>query len=187
MAKFHFDEAEHKYTLDGEEIPGVTGILKAVGLIDDRWWKENAWVNGKELHHACHLMDEDDLDYDTLKPMHYGYLEAYARFKEDHEFLPGYIEQPAYHQFYRYAGTPDRLKCCIDGLQGILDIKTGQPQKWHTIQLCAYLAIAESWRRIAAGAKLWDLYLQKNAKYKLIEHKMDEEIWPACLRVYQWR
>ena len=76
MGNLIFDEAAHRYTLDGRELPGVTTALKDVGLIDDRWFDEWSATKGKFVHQACAMVDDGTQEEDALDPAIKGYVEA---------------------------------------------------------------------------------------------------------------
>ena len=82
----HVNEERHEYAIDGVLRPSVTQTLKDAGLTYDQWYTEEARLRGKAVHAACQLLDEDDLDWDSVLPEYRGYVTAWERFKRDSGF-----------------------------------------------------------------------------------------------------
>lgn len=102
-----FTEEGHIYTADGRRLESVTGILKAEGFIDDRWFTEEARERGSFVHLARHLDDMGELDEESLDPVIVPYLEAWRRFRRESGFVVERSEVPGMSSSYLYAGTPD--------------------------------------------------------------------------------
>ncbi|MBU1082470.1 MAG: hypothetical protein KKB59_18435, partial [Spirochaetes bacterium] len=102
-----FTEEGHIYTLDGSRLPSVTGILKAEGFIDDRFYDEYSRTRGTYVHKATHLDDTGELDEETLDPVIAPYVEGWRKFKRESGFCVEKSEVPMCSKTYRYAGTPD--------------------------------------------------------------------------------
>lgn len=164
---FTFDPNEHRYYLDGVEIPGVTSILKEVGL--SQFWggfTEAAW-RGLHVHEAAELLDLNDLDWNSVYPKWAGYVHAYDRFKRDKGFVPELIEYQTYHPQFRFAGTIDRrgMLTELGERRVILDLKTGVEEDWHRWQTAGYLVLGgPSWALDRRG----DLYLHEDGTYSPI-------------------
>lgn len=183
--QIEFDEQTHTYTLEGKELPSVTTIMKACGLIDTTWFNEGATTRGTYVHQATELLDKDDLDEASLDPALVPYVEAYRRFKQETGFVIDDIEKRVHNATYGYAGTLDRTGIFPnDKIRSLIDIKTGQPAKWHGVQLAAYA--------LCFGSEVlnrYGLYLSNTGSYKLerFKDRQDANIWLACLTLYKWR
>lgn len=123
-SEFLFDEERHRYTLDGEELPGVTGIIDAAF---DTYscvphdLMERARRYGTAVHKMAELylnmdLDEDDIDEGLKGPLAAlkGWIADYPRIVDGIRK----IERPGYHSRLKYAGTPD-----LDG-EAMVDIKS---------------------------------------------------------------
>lgn len=123
-------EPEHRYEVDGHPcLDSVTGVLKRAGFTyynSDPWYMER----GRAVHRATHLIDLDDLDWDTVDPRILGYLHGYVKFKAESGMTFEHIEEPMYHPIYDYCGTPDRWNN-----DEVYDIKTGEESE---LQLGGY-------------------------------------------------
>ena len=102
-----FTEEGHRYTLNGERLASVTGILRAEGFIDTAFYTEYGRQRGSFVHLARHYDDAGELDEDTLDPVIVPYLEAWRRFKRESGFVVERSEVPMASSAYRYAGKPD--------------------------------------------------------------------------------
>lgn len=160
----------------------VTEVLKLAGLVDDRFFTEEARDRGTALHLATVYFDEGNLDDESLDPAIRGGLDAYRAFYRDVHPVILACEEPVEDLARGYCGTPDRV-LVINGREGVLDIKRGAESPWHAIQLAAY---AHTYGRPMAR---WNLYLGQDGKYKLIERRsrLDWPVFEAALLLVQWR
>lgn len=128
-------DEQHVYHVGLEIWPGVNQILTETGLmrpyLGDPWYGER----GTAVHLACHLLDRDELDPDSVDPQIAGFMEGYRKFKKETGWMFQFSEERLAHPFYRYCGTPDRwdMKC------GLLDLKTGDTHDPLTLELYAEL------------------------------------------------
>lgn len=175
-----FNAARHLYLLGGRPAPSVTQVLHAAGLIDASWYTEEARDRGTAVHMACHYIDEDgphgelgNLDPDWLDRSPYaGYVRAYLAFKRDAGFHQELVEMRMFHRL-GYCGTVDRTgffgQQPARGANVLIDIKTGQPEMWHKIQLAAYAACMPR----PMGTRRFNLYLSndpaKRVPYMVVE------------------
>lgn len=89
-----FDEALHRYTLDGNHVPSVTQILKAAGVINFDHVPQpiilEALARGAAVHRAVHFYNEDDLDVDAFAsefPQYWPYVDAWITFRRESGFV----------------------------------------------------------------------------------------------------
>lgn len=176
-----FNPETHEYRVDGEVYPSVTQILKAVGLIDARWYKESGRLRGEAVHEVTALIDRGVIDaYADFDEEIAGFVQAWVAFREEMGARPIYIEEPRY-SLRGFAGTLDRVMEA-QGDQWLIDLKTGKPEDWHGIQLSAYWELDNRLSKFAGC-----VYLRENGRYTLREYPMEPslEVWDAALRVYQ--
>jgi hypothetical protein len=170
--------------------PGVTTVLKVAGLIDDQWCTEAARRRGSAVHAACHYLDEDDLPESWLESSpHAGYVRAWLKFKVQTGFRPSLIEHRVFHKKLGYCGTLDRAGSFRSSEPSepdtVLDIKTGEAQRWHRIQLAAYancLDVPGRYRRMT-------VLLRADETYAIVEHHPREfreamNVFGAALVIY---
>lgn len=178
-----FNPKEHTYDVDGVRYPNVTGVLKAAGLIDDQWFTEWNRKLGSCVHEATALYDKGVLDASTLDPVLDPYMEAWQAFRLDSGFIPMLIEEPVANIVHQYAGTLDRFGS-IKGNPWLIDIKTGQTQRWAALQTAAYAGCLDAaWMNRAA------VELQSDGRYNLREHKdrTDWDVWIGVLNMIKWK
>ena len=87
-----FDPITHTFRINGVPVPSVTQALKAADIIDDRFYTDEARERGIAVHAACHYLDEECLDWETVAPEIVPYVEAYQRFKDESGSVPALIE-----------------------------------------------------------------------------------------------
>ncbi len=152
MTGLTFDHPTHRYTLDGEIVPSVTGILRASGIVDFSQVPvhtlEAARYRGSIVHEAVHLLNEQDLDLEAFRvdfPGFIGYLEAWLSFCEQRHYVPVLNEHRVASRRHRVAGTLDSLGL-LDGCAALLDYATGRPEDVaKDLQTAAYLGLAHEW------------------------------------------
>lgn len=178
-----FDPILHRYSRNGVTLPGVTGVLEAVGISDASKYTPGSDERGKAVHLATQYLDESDLDETSLAPELSGYLRAYRRFLSDTGWKWIAIEKRLGHLTLGYAGTIDRIS-----EDAIVDIKSGGPEKWHALQLAAYLAMLAD----PMSRRRYGLYLARNGAYALKEYPRQEfsrdwAVFQSALNIYNWR
>lgn len=178
-----FDPSTHTYTLNGVVVPSVTQILRECGIIDTSRYAPGSAERGTAVHLACQLHDENDLDEASLDPQIVPYLEGWRRFIKECAFEPQSIEQIVVSGTYGYAGTLDRTGL-LYGRPAILDIKSGSPEPWASLQLAGYAeALGEPNRRRLA------VHLPGDGTYRLHEYRdpSDRRVFLSAVAVCQWK
>jgi len=155
-----FDPALHEYSDGDVIILSVTQILKRAGLIDDRWFNEEARDRGSAVHTLCERYAHGiRFDNAGRALVSLQYVNAFSRFMAEsgvyaidtETMIEGAIDG------HRYAGKYD-LMAEIQGKRVLIDIKTGAKAKWHPVQLAAYAMQSKPHSAM-------DLYLKANGKY----------------------
>lgn len=170
-----FDPDLHEYREDdGTPIPSVTQVLKAAGVIDDRWYTAEARDKGSAVHKLCERYaqgERQDRHGRALADL--PYVNAFARWVADYCVWAIATECRVYHKVNgkAYAGTFDLL-AEIEGRRELIDIKSGVPARWHVVQLAAY-AMAQptddtgaSWGRSVNPDRIAVLYLKADGTYR---------------------
>jgi hypothetical protein len=185
-----FNEKKHEYKVDGVICPGVTTVLKDVGIIDfsgiPKKILDRAAHIGTCVHKACELEDNRCLDYATVSPVILPYLEAWKKFETEYcvEIIEN--EKQIFCKRFFYAGTLDRV-CKIKGELFLIDIKTGIEQYWHGIQLAAYKRALQEMNKEYGKIKMACIYLSKDGKAKppkIYKDRLDFDSFMHALSIY---
>ncbi len=191
-AQLHFDPEAHVYRMGGVRLPSVTQILEVLDLMSGVPYEQMraAGEFGTNVHHACHLLDTQQLDAKTLDPALRPYVESYARFLEDSQVVVIASESIEWHPEYLYAGGLDR-KVLFPRLTvpSILDIKTSAGVPAHVgPQTAAYRELERAHGRQTTPTR-YCLHLKPGGGYKL--HKLtlfsDFSVFTACRTVFRFR
>lgn len=174
----------HRYFLEDRELPSVTSVLKGQGLIDDRWFTDEARQRGDYVHLACRLLDDDELANESLSPAILPYVAAYQSFLSVVRPMWTYIEHRVCDAVLGYAGTLDRAGL-VQGERTLVDIKTGGLYPSVGPQTAAYrrcLPNSHTWKRAA-------LQLRDDGTFQWhpLTDRGDEEIFLSALRLEQWK
>lgn len=182
-----FDQEAHVYKWNDEIIPSVTQLLGEFGLVDfsavPKDVLEYKRVLGTAVHCSIELMEQDNLDEDSLHPEIKPYLEAYKRFRLVTGFEPKSTENRMYSKKWRFAGTMDQ-QGILDGQEAIVDYKC----TWRLYESCgpqlqAYKILFEENNPGTKIKKLCALQLKSTGHFELQEFKdaNDKQDFLACL------
>lgn len=188
MPNLAFDPDRHVYTVDGREVPGVTSILRSVGLIDTEWVSDEGLIRGTYVHQAIQFDNEGDLDESTLAPEIRLKVEAYRKWKNEMRVEVLGCELHVFHPHLYYCGTMD-LHARVQGAPYIIDLKSGTPQRWHRLQTAAY-ALAHQAQKGPKAERLprAALYLQDgDYRWTPHPHPFDYDGWKAALTLRNWK
>lgn len=206
MAKLIFFDDEHRYEVDGEEVPSVSEIARFASreIYGDvmQYNLDNACERGSAVHKATEILDKYK-EVECTEDIE-NYIRAYVQFKKDYK-IGDYvaIEKPLANEALKYAGTIDRIykidepfadkvfeDCNVDihdkiGKLAIIDLKTSSSVKkvLAQIQLNAYKKNVEINGLGEVGA-LFILHLSKDQKYKMIAFEMDDTLFMSCLNLH---
>lgn len=192
-----FDPEKHIYRYNGEIVPSVTTLLNEFKLIDftgvPKETLEYKRALGSAVHYAIDLMEQDNLDEDSLSPEIKPYVEAYKRFREVTGFEPYGTENRLYSKKWRFAGTLDQFGTGLTKISGdwwLIDFKcTWKLYASCGPQLNGYKILIEENKKelnLPEDFKLkglGGLQLKPNEHYDLQEFKdpNDKQDFLACL------
>ncbi len=81
-----------------------------------------------------------------------------------------HVEVPWIHRRYRFGGRLDRA-WLLWGARAIVDLKSGEHEKWHRVQTALQAMLAEQETGVPAHAwRRYGLHLKANGRYKLLPH-----------------
>lgn len=197
-AVLQFDEASHKYSADGAEIPSVTQILSEAGLVDygsipAHILKRKADL-GTAVHLACRFYDENDLDPDSLDPKVAPYVAAWRRFVIESGFQVTEIEKQYLGEIggLKFGMTLDR-RGKLSGKTHIVEIKCScKIERWHPIQMAGYAIGVESSGTPTKRLQMHErtvVQLKPDATYHtqtFSDHK-DGDIFTSALAIAHWK
>lgn len=187
MNELTFQESEHIYMLDGEQLPCVSDLCRFLHreIYKDapKWQMEAAAQRGTAVHAAAQALDSAgtaEIPEEYLLP----YLLAYKAFLRDYKPSWDFIEAPMYHPELRYAGTIDRFGA-IAGYATLLDIKTTytvhKPLCRGQLNLYRLMLIAKGY----PVHRMYILHLKRDGTYKLIPIKTDEPLAYALITLHK--
>lgn len=185
-----YSDAEHRYFTNGKEMPSVTQILDAAGLISPFCRDEEARYRGSKVHEFCAVDDVTRLDFRKVPVDLRGYLRAWRRYRLDTGFTPHLIEHRVDCSNYGYAGRFDRFGV-IPGkaLPVLLDIKTsktGAIAGYVRLQLAAYsLAFSANKVFYRTAVSLMPNGRYSSMTYPVATHSSDRAEWLQILRQTQ--
>jgi len=120
-----FDEASHRYTLQGRPMISVTRALSLIRNTEAAaFFTEGGRERGKRVHQMVQYDIEGILDIGAMDDPTLEYYEQWQEFMLRNKFEPILCEQPVYSTSADVAGTLD-LYGMLDGQPALIDIKTG--------------------------------------------------------------
>ena len=180
----YFDKG-HIYMLEGERIPCVSDLCRFLHreIYKDAplWQLEAAADRGTKVHAATEALDKTGRA--EIQDEYLPCLQAYVKFRQEHDVQWELIEYADYHPELRYAGTIDRYGL-VDGIRTLLDIKTT-----HTVYkpLCGaslnlYRLILEA--REKQVERLMILHLKKDGTYRPVWIDIDDSVPMALITLH---
>lgn len=194
LREISFDEERHEYLVNGRKLPGITGILKARGEIDDIWFRVEHARRGSAVHLLTQLCDEGDLDPRSVDERLLPYASAWKDFLADTKAEMAEVpELLVAAPSLNYATRIDRvLRMTLpSGLvrTTTINIKSGAEMKSHRLQTAGEVVAYSEWR----GVRLSSLdratvQLSPDGRYKLHRHedRHDITIWTGIVQRYYW-
>lgn len=187
-----FDEATHRYFVDGCEFHSITTVIDALGLVDFSAIPQSDLefykARGTALHQAAWFSDDGDLNEETIDPVVRPRLDAWQKFRRDLPFEIVASEERRFDRAYGYAGTPDRLVKFRDGSRGVIELKSGPLQPAVAIQLAAQCNLFE----VQGGRlKRYAVHLRSDGAYSLKEFpastlRRDLSTFLSALSCFRW-
>lgn len=180
-----FDKQAHVYKWGDKVIPSVTQILKGVGIIEDKFYTDDAREKGTYVHAVLEMIDRNPdkrIDYDESVS---GYVKAWGDFKRDNvdEILE--IEKPMFFDDYLFAGTLDRIVKLKNVGNAVIDIKTGASQRWHELQTAGYELLAFDKQTTPRAC----VYLSEDGRYQIKRHQFmsDFRVFMSAVSIFKWK
>lgn len=157
-----YEPIAHVYhDASGTRLEGTTDVLSGeLGGYDG--YPASAAKRGHDVHLACQLFDEGTLEEDKLTKEIYAYVQCYKAALKFYGIKVLQNEVRRYHNIFRYAGTCDKI-CIIDDITGIVDLKSGVVERWHSWQVAGYRELLV--KEVPNLKGLWTLYI-KPGEYK---------------------
>lgn len=182
-----FEPEDHRYFLDGEEVPSVTKILVLAGLTNHFNQDEEAALRGRYVHAATALLDDDNLDWTTLDETLLPYVLAYQKFTQQYQHLIVNKELLVYSTTYRFAGTLDRVIAANGGFE-LYDIATGGLDASKSLQTAAYQICYEEMASVKITGR-FGLQLKDNGKFSVVSYtdRLDRGVFLSGLNCVNWR
>lgn len=174
-----FDEASHTYYWNGKEVPGVSEILKKVGLSKDNYGSDTFYRDrGIAVHLAINFYLSGDLDTASLDPVIVPYFEGFLRYWDKHKEPIVSKEAMGYSEIYKYAGTWD-----LETEDRLVDWKCSKSHdKVAELQGEGY--------KLLVGPPFKDFRVVQfpgDGTFKIFEYGKGIDIWPSVMRIYSWK
>lgn len=190
-----FDADTHEYRCQGRRYPSVTQIIAGAGLVDTRWYTDEARVEGTYLHQALALDHEGVLDMATLDEALVPYIESWRTLRAQLGITPWRWELQMVSVRYGFAGTTDLVATCdAGGPAWLIDFKRRAPQPVPArLQLAAYAILARECGDPAISALCmrravvtWtDVGKIRLDTLDVGDHRRHEYLFLAALEVYR--
>jgi hypothetical protein len=199
--EIELDDIEHRYRLNGCEVPGCTTILTAMGAVPgfnflsagDRKFYQS---RGHAVHRATELTICNTIDRRTLSADTKPYLVGWEKFCKDYGVRVleyngrPFVEIALGHPLYRYGVKPDvvaevtRFKD-----SGVIELKATSAHAPATALQLASQLLAVRHVMPSIGKLRLGLRLLPEAPYydlKRYTDPSDEGVWLSLLNSYHW-
>ena len=185
-ASLTFCPTKHEYRIGDRVLPSVTQVLTEAGLINPSWYSPEAAERGTVVHECCAILNRGlVLDWDTVDDRVWPYVDAYRCFLGEmgDRLHISEVEYRVMNANYGYAGTTDILGKW-DGRPMVCDIKTGDPEPWHALQLAGY---SEAYPIVRP--ERYCIYLNSDGKYGLKHYTdpSDRTAFLSAVALVNWK
>lgn len=177
-------DAEHRYWLGEQRLPGVTEIIDYHGFIPDFSKDEERAEEGQVTHEAAALLFQKRLDWLSVDAVILGFVTSLNLWITATDFCAEATELTLHDSALLFAGSLDVDGHTPKGSRWIIDLKTGQPARWHKWQTAGYRILLGEYRRRGA------LYLQKDgrmARFKEHTEETDEAEFISMRNVFRMK
>jgi hypothetical protein len=192
---FRYRDKDHKYFLDGIEIPSLSAVISHYFGSYEDFTDGAAAGRGSRIHKACELFTRGTLNEASLKTETddiSGYIAAFKKFLSDHWFtdmphseVKKYITYPeTINPQILWMGCGMRLDLAFKRSRVVVEIKSGIPAKpqyfgfsREEMQLNTQIKAMSSLRKSPETWRGFLLYIKRDGKYQAIEKKFDANLW----------
>lgn len=174
----HYGDEQGRYWSVSQVVDVVAGGV--------RYGDSSAMQRGTDVHEIFALTIGHRMgwcDEPEVFEGYAGYYSAILSWAEHASPQPMMLERMLRHKTLPYAGTIDYVGLIGDAY-GVLDLKTGHPEKNHILQLHAYKQMLDK------AAKMWVLYIKPDGSFKQQPIKYSSREWAAFqngLSILQYR
>lgn len=168
---FRFDKSEHRYFLDGVEIPHITTMLSDCGYIDETYFNEEGRDRGTMVHALTADYDLGALPNPAaLECVWKGFVLGHVAAMRAVKPIWRHVETALVSPTYRFGGRPDRVGK-VWGAWAVVDIKTGARHAATPIQTALQaLLVAPELHLPATAIVRYELDLKESGRWQLYEH-----------------
>jgi hypothetical protein len=176
-----FKEDTHQYFVDGKEVPGVSHVMKTLGLSKDYTGTDDFYRDrGTAVHKAAELYLTERLDESSLDPEIIPFFEGFKRFWEAHRHPLPYVEHMLYSESLGFAGSIDLVT------DTIWDLKCSKsPDVAAEVQGALYQYLWEENFKQKLPFRVVRLPWESE-KDTLSYEPTDENLAPATMILYRW-
>lgn len=189
-----FDADTHTYRRpDGERVPSVTQVLRAVGVSAD--FEDLKQISprvaqsinykrdlGTALHADAHALDDDDLDWSTVHPDVEPYLRAWQTCRENLGLFAIQRERRVYSPTLGVCGTLDGIfyRSQDADRRILIDLKVGDPEAAGArYQLAGYELLWTEEHPDRPIAERWSVQLTPahRVPYRITNYTAEPDAW----------
>lgn len=183
LSDVRFDQELHKYTLNGVELQGITGMLSRHIFPDEykdvpQFILDRAKDKGSFIHECCELVDELDVIPDCRE------ARAYARLRDDNLFLRHEASEYVVSDNKHFASCIDKVYRLNEDTFMLADIKTTYKLNIDYVswQLSVYAYLFELQNPSAKIERLSAIWLRDNNAKLVDVQRIDNEIIKDLLK-----
>lgn len=181
--KLTFLEESHTYFVDGKRVPGVSDILKQVGLQKEYFGTDTFYRDrGIATHAAIKLILEGKLDQSSVDPVCQPYIDGAMRFLDTLKTPIQAVEQQLYSSRLNFAGTLD----LVAG-DTLYDWKCSKsPDPASELQGAAYSLLWGENYGLEIPFRV--IKLPGDGTFKIIDYKTESpNLWDAVMEIWRWK
>lgn len=181
-----FDPEAHIYRAGLTRLPGATDVIKAEGMVASEWMTDEARWRGKCVHRGIQLLNEGQLDWDTVDETVAGYLKSYQQFLTVSRFEIWGSEVPLFS--VAFGCIPD-LWGVLNGQITVVELKTGPVPKWAAIQTALQVKAIRDQLGVRVQKRFGLRLMTTGALAKLdpFDDRTDERVAMSMVDSFWWK
>jgi hypothetical protein len=183
---FAYDEVTQRPMVNGRRVLGLTDVLKFCGIMEGQMWgsDHDLWM-GQCRHAAVELWVKGTLDLSTVHPEIMPSIEAFLDFQQHTGFRPTHSEYKVWNPIYQVATRIDLMGELPDGVEVIIELKSGACAKPTAIQTAGQDSLLGAQRT----RQRFGLSIPKTGKPKVVPYtdRDDYSIWISAMNIAIWK
>lgn len=180
MGKAKFIEEDHTYvTPGGRVLPGITSLLRSVGILDKMRGSQRAMARGSRVHEAIQFDCEGDLNLESMSAAEVGYVHGARRARDEGGIEVSHAELAVCNEALGYGTKLDAIGTW-KGMAAVVNWKTGGMYDHYPIQMALEaLCCGHLWKIPATQIARLGVFVRSDGRHSIHQYEDVSDITVA--------